>query len=75
MEFCESNLLATHCRDGALQGNVTFKKNGCELLEGWKTLKDYSEKFFKRGWYNDRLQFCSEVTDEDLTEMNNVLIF
>lgn len=75
MEFCKSNILATHCLDGALQGNMTFKKNGYELLEGWKTIKDYSEKFFKCGWYNDRLQFCFEVTEEDLADMNDVLIF
>lgn len=91
MQFENSKILATHHKNGALQGLTVVTKEGLELLSGFvtiikpssitlkdKTNYDFSgseEVFLEKGWYDSNLNFIKKVSNEEQLEINNLLVF
>jgi hypothetical protein len=76
IEFKKCPILHTHLNDGALQGTFTMvKDNNLYWLESFQTVKVPLEIFtniftgkqmnFKKGWYNEKLEYVGEITQED----------
>lgn len=76
IEFKKCPMLHTHLNNGALQSNSTMvKDNHLYWLEGYETINVLSEMFsnvftgkeiyFKKGWYNNKLEYVGEITKED----------
>jgi len=76
IEFKKCPLLHTHRPRGATQGMVTMvKDNSLYWLSGYKSINVPSkifpdcntgkEMYFKKGWYNDNLEYVGEITQED----------
>jgi len=71
--YGECPLLHTHLKNGATQGRTTLiKDNNLYHLDGNKRIKSGEYINFKNGWYNDRLEFISEVTAEEQEYINNL---
>lgn len=76
IEFKECPILHTHRDGGAVQGRSTMvKDNTLYWLSGYKSINVPSqvfpncstgkEMYFKKGWYNDKLEYAGEITQED----------
>lgn len=79
IKFSKCKILSTHKLDGAINGTDAFiKDNELYLLDGYKTVikNNISQLlYFKRGWYNDKFEFISNITDQNQNEINDCLIF